>query len=179
MTLSRSGYHNVILGIMENKKFNSAIKANNRTKRFVSKSIGIGDEILAALKRKGMTQRELAEKLGCTETLVSRWLGGLQNFTLRTLTHIEEALEQDLILTPLKAAERFKEKTETSAHEVMISSILHDQLSYRVRDEHPSREIFGFTHEMYLVNPGMSSAAKKHHLHNNVVAKKSKWQPAD
>jgi len=163
---------------MENKKFSSTIKANDRAKRFVSKSIGIGDEIIAALKRKGMTQRELAEKLGCTETLVSRWLGGLQNFTLRTLTHIEEVLEQDLILTPVKAAERYKQEAETTVSEVVISNILHEQLSYRVRDEQPSHESFDYIRELYFVAPGMSNVAKKHHLHNNVVAKRSQWQAA-
>ena len=90
--------------------------------------MGIGQEIIAALERKGMTQRELAERLGCKETLVSRWLGGLQNFTLRTIAHIEEVLEQDLILTPNKAAEKYRKQAKIVVREVMLAEVANTHL---------------------------------------------------
>ena len=49
------------------------------------------------LKEKNMTQRELAQKLGKNESIVSRWTTGLPNFTLRTLSQLSVALGEPLI----------------------------------------------------------------------------------
>lgn len=113
---------------MEATDFFAPIDTNDKTHRFVSKSMDIGDEIIAALKRKGMSQRELADRLGCKETLVSRWLGGMQNFTLRTLTNIEEVLEMDLILTPAKAADQYKKQPKLVVRQVVVSPEEHAHL---------------------------------------------------
>ena len=163
---------------MEKKEFRTALSQNSRTMRFVSKSAGIGQEILDALKRKNMTQRELAEKLGCSETLVSRWLGGLQNFTLRTLTQIEEVLEQDLILTPTKAAAKYKQNAETVVRQVLISQRVYEQLKDRIAPDLPMRETSLYTREMYG-GSGVAHVVMKHHFHENVVAKKNLWQLAE
>lgn len=88
---------------------------NDRSMRFVNKSIGIGEEIIAAMARKGMSQRDLARALNINETLVSRWLGGMHNFTLRTLAAIEEVLRTDLILTAEQVAEKL-----TQSHSVFV-----------------------------------------------------------
>lgn len=88
---------------------------NDRSMRFVNKSIGIGEEIIAALNRKGMTQRDLARALNVNETLISRWLGGMHNFTLRTLSAIEEILQTDLVLTAEQVAEKM-----THCHPVVL-----------------------------------------------------------
>ena len=148
---------------METKEFRTAIPKNSRTIRFVSNSMGIGDEIIDALARKGMSQRDLAQKLGCTETLVSRWLGGLQNFTLRTIAHIEEVLEQDLILTPKKAKEKYREQAQIIIREVIISQALNEQL----RDLPP--------HESYSVKVPV---ARKHTLQSFHAAslRRNNWQ---
>jgi transcriptional regulator with XRE-family HTH domain len=49
------------------------------------------------LKEKNMTQRELAQKLGKNESIVSRWTTGLPNYTLRTLSQLSVALGEPLI----------------------------------------------------------------------------------
>lgn len=67
-------------------------------KRFVDKSLQLAALITAAMKRKGLTQKALAEQLGKKESEVSRWLSGLHNFTLKSLTRLEAVLEEDLIL---------------------------------------------------------------------------------
>jgi len=110
---------------MESTDFFAPINTNDKTHRFVSKSMDISEEIIAALKRKGMSQRELADRLGCKETLISRWLGGMQNFTLRTLTSIEEVLEIDLILTPSKAADQYKKQPKLVVRQVVVSAEEH------------------------------------------------------
>ena len=45
------------------------------------------------LKRKNMSQRDLAEKLGVSEVTVSRWLSGDRDPSIETLNKIADALE--------------------------------------------------------------------------------------
>lgn len=51
------------------------------------------------LEEKGMTQRELASKIGCNETQIVRWTRGFPNYTLSTLAKLSVALGEDLIGT--------------------------------------------------------------------------------
>lgn len=60
-------------------------------------SDSIAEKLEGLLKKRGMSQRELAKSTGKTEAEVSRWLGGTHNFTLRTLAKISIALGEDLI----------------------------------------------------------------------------------
>ena len=60
-------------------------------------SRAIIDSIAEILKRKGMTQRELAEKIGCNETQITRWTKGFPNYTLPSLAKLSEALGEPLI----------------------------------------------------------------------------------
>ncbi|WP_254846575.1 multiprotein-bridging factor 1 family protein [Hymenobacter sp. CRA2] len=68
-------------------------------KRFVDKSMQLSGLIAAAMRRKGLTQKALADQLGKKESEVSRWLSGLHNFTLKSLTRLEAVLGEDLVLT--------------------------------------------------------------------------------
>ena len=63
----------------------------------VQMSAGIIARIDKILNEKNMTQRDLAKKLGKNEAVVSRWITGLPNFTLRTLSEISAALGEPLI----------------------------------------------------------------------------------
>lgn len=63
----------------------------------VQMSAGIIARIDKILNEKNMTQRDLAKKLGKNEAVVSRWITGLPNFTLRTLSEISTALGEPLI----------------------------------------------------------------------------------
>jgi len=60
-------------------------------------SRAIIDSIADILERKGMTQRELAEKIGCNETQITRWTRGFPNFTISSLAKLSEALGEPLI----------------------------------------------------------------------------------
>ena len=67
-------------------------------KRQVDLSFAIADRIDSLLRRKNITQKELARTMGKTEAEVSRWLTGRHNFTLRTISAIETALGENLIV---------------------------------------------------------------------------------
>ncbi|WP_020599874.1 helix-turn-helix domain-containing protein [Spirosoma panaciterrae] len=52
----------------------------------------IGQQIREARKAKGLTQKELGEKLGVSESTVNQYESGKQNLTVDTITKIAEAL---------------------------------------------------------------------------------------
>ena len=60
-------------------------------------SEAIIDSIDRICREKGITQRELAHRMGCNETQISRWTKGFPNFTLRSLAKISQALGEDRI----------------------------------------------------------------------------------
>lgn len=63
----------------------------------VQMSADIIERIDAILKEKHMTQRDLAHKMGKSEAVVSRWITGFPNFTLRSLSQLSAALGEPLI----------------------------------------------------------------------------------
>jgi ribosome-binding protein aMBF1 (putative translation factor) len=67
------------------------------TRKEVTWSADIIDKIDRICRAKGISQRELARKIGCSETQISRWTRGFPNFTLHSLAKLSVALEEDLI----------------------------------------------------------------------------------
>ena len=68
-------------------------------------SVAIANRIYEILEAKGMTQKELAQKLGKTETEVSRWLSGTHNLTLSTICKISAALGEEIVIVPKQVLE--------------------------------------------------------------------------
>ena len=56
-------------------------------------------KLCAALRSKGITQKVFAEIMGKTESEISDWLSGERNFTVDTLTEIEQVLGISLLNT--------------------------------------------------------------------------------
>lgn len=75
-------------------------KVSPAVKREMDWSSSIIDRIDSILKRKGLSQRELAERIGCNETQITRWTRGFPNFTLSSLAKLSEALGEALIEIP-------------------------------------------------------------------------------
>lgn len=67
------------------------------TKKYVNRQLGFAATVAEKLKHNGMTQRELAEKLGKKESYISRVLSGDANPTLKTVSELEVALGADVI----------------------------------------------------------------------------------
>lgn len=53
----------------------------------------VGQQIREARKAKGLTQKELGEKLGVSHTTVNIYENGGQNLTLNTMQRIAQVLE--------------------------------------------------------------------------------------
>ena len=60
------------------------------------KQLEIAYQILQLRKKEGISQAELAEKIGTTQSNVARMEAGQQNFTTDTLQKIALALKRDL-----------------------------------------------------------------------------------
>lgn len=67
--------------------------------RQVDMAFMIANRIYELLEQKGMTQKDLARRLGKTETEVSRWLSGTHNLTLSTIAKLSVALNDEIIQT--------------------------------------------------------------------------------
>jgi len=74
------------------------------TRKNISRSIDIALRIHEIMKKKNITQRMLAEKLEKNESEISKWLTGMHNFTIQSISKIEDVLGENII-------EVIKEKT--------------------------------------------------------------------
>ncbi|GHV35895.1 hypothetical protein AGMMS49546_00160 [Spirochaetia bacterium] len=57
----------------------------------------IAVSIQKARRERGYTQKELAEKLGISQVMISRWENGEENFTVATLAKISSVLGIGLV----------------------------------------------------------------------------------
>lgn len=57
----------------------------------------IAMKMLDKMEQLGMTQKVLAERMGCSQQYVSKILQGKENLSLETLSKIENALELQLV----------------------------------------------------------------------------------
>lgn len=61
-------------------------------------------KISMVLRKKGLTQRELAKRLGKSEPEISKWLKGKHNLTLHTIENIGNVLGEPIITTRTEIA---------------------------------------------------------------------------
>lgn len=100
-------------------------RRNNRQWMRYSQFIAI--IVLKRLDELGCTQKQLAEKLGCSAQYVSKIAKGSENLTLETISKLEQVLDLDI----LKSSLSFKYNYETE-----------DDLSIRIVAE-PDSEKYG------------------------------------
>ncbi len=65
---------------------------------FVEHSFDLADRIHDLLEKKGIEQKDLAQLLGKNESEISKWMTGTHNFTLKTISKIEAALGESILL---------------------------------------------------------------------------------
>ena len=75
-------------------------QVSDETRAEFNLSFEIADRIDALLKKKGITQKQLAAKMGKRESEISKWLTGRHNFTTKTLANISVALGEPIISIP-------------------------------------------------------------------------------
>ena len=65
--------------------------------KMVEKNLAITEKVNALLKERDISRTEFAEMLGKSPSEISKWLTGLHNLTLKSITKMEVALDVDLI----------------------------------------------------------------------------------
>ena len=86
-------------------RYRNRIKHENR--RFIEKNLQISNQISEILTKKGMSQKDLAKLLDKHESEVSKMLSGLHNLTLQSIAKMEAVLDEDIILTPAEACNKY------------------------------------------------------------------------
>lgn len=67
------------------------------TRKLVQKQDEIAVQLSSLLKQKGLTQKEFAKKTGMKQSQLSKILAGNANLTLKTISKIETALNENII----------------------------------------------------------------------------------
>jgi transcriptional regulator with XRE-family HTH domain len=75
-------------------------KIPNDVKIFIDKSFATTEQIDIILKKRGLTQRNLAELLNKSESEISKWMSGSHNFTFQTIAKIESVLGESISICP-------------------------------------------------------------------------------
>lgn len=70
---------------------------SSETRKSVDISFQIVDRIHEILTEKGLKQKDLANMLGKKEAEISKWMRGTHNFTIETLSSIENALGEPIL----------------------------------------------------------------------------------
>lgn len=89
------------------ERLRNKIKPENRI--FIQKNLAISEQLHSILEQKGWTQKDLARKMGKHESEVSKWMTGLHNLTLQSISLMEASLESEIIITPLEACKKSRE----------------------------------------------------------------------
>ncbi|MBI2284192.1 MAG: helix-turn-helix transcriptional regulator [Bacteroidetes bacterium] len=106
------------------------------SKIFVDKSLEIAHHIILLMRQKGMKQKDLAEKMGKSEAEISKLLGGMHNYTLRSIAKLEAALGSTVIHTkpishvfthqlktyPTTSAQMLRTSYKRSYHNIMYGT---------------------------------------------------------
>lgn len=80
--------------------------SNPEIDRFIERNLAITEKVCAVLKERDIKKKEFAKMLGKSPSEVSKWLSGMHNLTLKSITKMEEALAVNLInIEPIKQIE--------------------------------------------------------------------------
>lgn len=65
-------------------------------------------QVMKSMDEQGVTQKQLAERIGCTQQYVSNLLKGSTNMTLETIARLEKALDIDIVRSKLTYVSEYR-----------------------------------------------------------------------
>lgn len=89
----------------ENSKWREQAQWRTENWGWLKHSLHIALQTRDRMRALGLTQKELAERMGCSQQYVSLILKGKENLTLETISKIESVLDFDLIGNRAKCVE--------------------------------------------------------------------------
>ncbi|WP_426670113.1 helix-turn-helix domain-containing protein [Mucilaginibacter sp. McL0603] len=118
---------------MNSERFKRANeRANPQHKAFVSKNLDVIEQVLHLLDQKGWTQKTLAQKLGKSESEISKWLSGLHNFTFQTIVKLEQVLGSPILVTPIKHRQTVVKEVQSKLVDELIKLV---SSSFQLRNQ--------------------------------------------
>lgn len=78
-------------------KWREKAEWRNANKAWLRYSQRIAMMMLDKMEKLGLTQKSVAERMGCSQQYISRILKGTENLSIETISKIEEALELDIL----------------------------------------------------------------------------------
>lgn len=116
-----------------------------KTSSYVDLSDDIAISILEALKKANISKTEFAKRIGKDSSVVSRWLNGQHNFTVKTIVDIENALNQKIIFTANKI--NVNKNTEKPIVVLRFESLYESNFSRLTREENYSQKKIKITNK--------------------------------
>ena len=98
----------VVTGWRENAEF------RRKNRRWLRYSGFIALTVMKRLDEINMSQKTLAERMGCSPQYISRLLRGNENLTLETIAKLEDSLDLDLVSTALTVVDVYEAKEQSS-----------------------------------------------------------------
>lgn len=91
---------------MNSKTKEKYLEFKRRKSTKVSTYVGLSDDIalsiINVLKKANISKTEFAKKVGKDTSVISKWLNGQHNFTIKTIVDIENALNQKIVYPTIK-----------------------------------------------------------------------------
>ncbi len=84
----------------------------------------LAERVKTSMAAQGLTRRALAQRLGKSESEITKWLSGMHNLTLQSVAKLSVALQQDLLVTPDKPQGYFGTTPEVTGYEGASGKIL-------------------------------------------------------
>lgn len=78
-------------------KWHADSEFRSANKKWLKRSQAVAFKVLRTLREKGLSQKDLAEKLNVYPQQVNKWLKGKENFTFETVCKLEDALNIELM----------------------------------------------------------------------------------
>lgn len=105
-----------VFGKIEKSQWQADAEARQKERSWKRYSQQIALEVLEHLHKNGISQKTFAAQMGVSAQAVSKWLQGGENFTLETISKLEDVLEFDLIEVKEKVETISRFETETFEH---------------------------------------------------------------
>ena len=100
------------MATLSNKLQDRLAKIRKEDALFVKHSLAIAYFVQSELERQGRTQKDLAAAIGKKESEVSKWLSGIHNLTLHSLSLLEVGLGVSILHIGQTAAETIPKITK-------------------------------------------------------------------
>lgn len=125
----------------EPSKWHEDAEFRFQNKQWLKRSQCVAFNILRTLRAKGLSQKDLADKLVVSPQLVSKWVKGKENFTFETIAKLEEAL--NIKLMSVMGFEGIQE-TEPKMVEIPYS-VSSQNIQFEIREHSLEMHVISFS----------------------------------